>query len=182
MRIFTAIELSVEAIQEIERIQTTIRERVSCRRWQPLKNLHLTLHFLGEVEERKIEPLQSSLAAICQSHSPFRLELGQIGAFPRLERANILWLGLGGEVSRLCALEKAMRRGIQELSLVTEDRPYSPHITLARQPEDTARLVSVIRELKVNRTGWPVQRILLFQSRLHPAGAIYNIIGEYPLI
>jgi len=70
---------------------------------------------------------------------------------------------------------------LKALGLVAEGCRYSPHITLARKPQDTRQVAAVVEQLQVKRTSWRVERVLLFRSQLHPAGAIHTIIGEYPL-
>lgn len=174
MRLFTAFEPPPAIRQELVRLQEALRF-LPFRRWQSPETLHLTLHFLGEVDPRLLEPLVERLQEACRGVSAFRLELGALGAFPSRHRPRTLWVGVDGE--RLLELEAALRPLITGLGIPLEARPYSPHITLARDP-----LAPVtIPDLHPRPGVWEASELVLFHSSLERSGAIHTPISRFPL-
>lgn len=176
MRLFTAFELSPEVKEEVLRLQEELRP-LPFRRWQPEKTLHLTLHFLGEVDPALLSSLEVSMKAGCHGFGAFQLELDQIGAFPSLKRPRTIWLSVAGQRDRLSALEAIIRPRVTVLGIPLEDRPYSPHITLARDPRDPV----VVPEVTVTPVAWTVSELVLFESTLQRGGAIHTPLARFSL-
>lgn len=181
MRLFTAIKIPPQTVREIERVQRLLQEHIPCRRWQPLHNLHLTVHFLGEVDESAVTPLQGHLDAVCRDHQPLRLELGHVGGFPSPNSPKVLWIGISGDRHRLEALEKALRGRLRMTGLLAENRPYSPHITLGREAVGPLRPRVITGDSAINPSGWLVDKICLFRSELRPSGAVHTVVSEHKL-
>lgn len=100
-------------------------------------NLHMTLLFLGQVDAQHLAELRQ-LGAACASRCPrFNLHLNQLGQFPR---ANVAWIGPTSPPSNLQQLESELRTGCRALGLVTDARPYRPHVTLYRKSADHPRI------------------------------------------
>lgn len=180
MRLFTALRVSPEAAREAAAVQGLLREGIDCRNWQNLRNLHLTLNFLGEVESARLAQIKEAIVGVCAGSAPFKLMLGSLGAFPDFRRARVLWLGLNGDRQSLLDLEGNLRRQLQELGLLADVKGYSPHITLARNPShpDLAGLAASITPTPVD---WRVDQVILFKSDLRPTGAIHTVLAEFPL-
>lgn len=176
MRLFTAFELPAQVIDEVCRLQEELSP-LPFRRWQPVATLHLTLHFLGEVDPELLDPLEAALREGCSGFGPFQLQLDRLGAFPSLRRPRTLWLGLSGERERLSALEATLRPLVTALGIPLEDRPYSPHITLARDPLGPITLPEVV----VRPLAWQVPDLVLFHSSLQRGGAIHTPLGRFRL-
>lgn len=176
MRLFTAFEPPPAIRQELVRLQKALSS-LPFRRWQSPDTLHLTLHFLGEVDPRLLEPLTERLQEVCRSVSAFRLELGELGAFPSPRRPRTLWVGVGGERERLLALEAALRPQVAAFGIPLEARPYSPHITLARDPVAPV----TIPDLHPRPGIWEASELVLFHSALERRGAIHTPIARFPL-
>lgn len=176
MRLFTAFELPPEVRRELLRIQHDLRE-LPFKRWSPEATLHLTLHFLGEVPPETIPPLAADLARACRTHPPIRLALSGIGAFPSLHRPRTLWLGLGGDLEALHDLEQALRPLVQAQGIPLESRRYTPHLTLARDP-DRPEPIPPVAPAPVE---WQASELVLFRSQLDPRGAIHTPLERFPL-
>jgi RNA 2',3'-cyclic 3'-phosphodiesterase len=149
-------------------------------RWVDPSAMHVTLAFLGEQPEAVLPRLETiGLAASSASRSA-ALRLGQPGSFGARSAPRVLWVGLEGDVPALLGLQSRLADDLRAAGFAVEDRPFSPHITLARRRE-TAR----------GRPAWPpahspqhaftVGELILFQSKLSPKGATYTALGQYEL-
>jgi 2'-5' RNA ligase len=181
MRLFTAFEFPPDVKTELARVQRELKPLVTCRRWQNLRQAHLTLDFIGELPEPLLGPLQEMLARTAAAHAPFELNLAGFGGFPSLARARVLWIGVGGERDRLEALEHDMRLGLAATGAAIEDRPYSPHITLAREPVKSPVLAELPERIQVAPLVWRAETVVLFNSALRPEGAVHTELGRYDL-
>ncbi len=176
MRLFTAFELPPDVKNEVVRLQTELHD-LPFRRWQPATTLHLTLHFLGEVDPALLPRLEPELREACRGFGSFRLQLDRLGAFPNLRHPRTLWLGLAGQRDRLDALESALRPRVIALGIPLEVRRYAPHITLARDPREAVR----VPEQLPRPLAWQASELVLFHSALKPQGAIHTPLARFPL-
>lgn len=179
MRLFTAFALPPDVREEVLRRQAAL-EALPFRRWQSPETLHLTLHFLGEVEPALVEPLAQTLGNACAGAAPFRLQLGRLGAFPSPKRPRVLWIGVEGQVDRLLALEGVMRPRLLGLGIPLEARTYHPHITLARDPLGSVALPPTMAGHDAARE-WQAAELTLFQSILRRTGAVHEVLATFPL-
>jgi 2'-5' RNA ligase len=181
MRLFTAFEFPTDVHAEIVRVQKDVKARLKVRRWQSMRQAHLTVDFLGETPETLVEPLEAMFAQVCRETAPFELELAGLGGFPNLHRAKVLWIGVGGDRDRLIELETRMREGLVELGMNPEERAYKPHITLAREPHRAPELDALAETVTVAPLRWKLDELVLFKSELRPEGAVHTALGRYPL-
>lgn len=181
MRLFTALEIAAPALEELARVQEALKGRARYKRWQPLRQAHVTLHFLGEVDESRLEAVQAACREAAAGHSPFTLSLEGLGAFPNTRKASVLWVGLGGELEPLLALQADGKARLEAAGVPLEDRPYSPHLTLAREPLERVDWAAMAEGLAIAPSAWRVEAFTLFHSRLTPQGAIHTALGTYPL-
>lgn len=179
MRLFSALEIAPAALVELARLQAALQSRVDFRRWQPSANMHLTIHFFGEVPEDLVPRLAEHLAIACQGVAPFSLRLGSLGAFPRRGQPRVLWLGVEDPSQGLSALEARMRSAIGDLGLLREERTYSPHITLARESRGAVRVSDLADEVGSAPIVWQVDHAALYRSVLTPQGAQYSVLQRF---
>ncbi|MMZ52111.1 2'-5'-RNA ligase [compost metagenome] len=180
MRLFTAIELNEEAKRELVRLQQELKKTLSCRKWQTQSQMHLTLHFLGDLSLQQAELVKQEMEDVAASFSPFSLTLTNMGAFPNLKRPRVIWAGVGGHLKDLGSLQQTLAKQLTKGELYKEERAYSPHITLGREPRMEGDPESV-RLPDVYPTSWHVSQIVLFHSTLTPKGPIYKTLGTYSL-
>jgi len=142
-------------------------------------NWHITLRFLGEIGELEYDLLVSRLAE-AELGERFRLRWGGLGAFPRAERATVLWIGPDRGETALSALAEAVDAAVDRAGFPPEDRPFNPHLTLSRlRPvEDVSVLVGGTAPFGITME---VDRVTVYQSRLGSGGAAYRILEEIPL-
>ncbi len=132
MRLFIAITLSNKLKARIGEAQQRILSQVSGGRFTDRDNLHLTLHFLGQIDENRVHSLQTAMDQIAMHSSPFYLNVDDIGHFTKKNK-KILFFGVKGATDELQSLHQSMAHALTGLGFEVEQRPYTPHITLARQ-------------------------------------------------
>lgn len=176
MRLFIAIELPDGFKKALGRL----RADVPGARWVPSEQLHLTLAFLGEVEERTAGELSERLALI--QVPPFQLRFSEPGCFPNRHRPRVLWAGLEPN-PRLTHLAGRVHEAVLACGIPQEERPFSPHITLARLKFPAVREVGAFLTMpqKMKLPPFPVREITLFQSLLTPHGSVHIPIRTFPM-
>jgi 2'-5' RNA ligase len=143
-------------------------------RWTSPDNFHLTLRFLGDVPDGKLEDVGASLRRPCAAHAPFDASLSGFGAFPSARRARILWAGIGAGSEEMRALAADVDAALAPLGFGREDRPFVPHATLGRV---RGRLIGL--QLPPGIPGEPsfrVVRVELVESTLTPRGSLYETL------
>ena len=109
-------------------------------KWVEVENLHVTLLFLGEVDERELPPLCRAVSVVCGRHDRFDLSVETVGCFPNPRRPRVVWAGVGMGGPELVALHDALEPPLLELGCYRrEERQYTPHITLGRVKSDRSR-------------------------------------------
>jgi 2'-5' RNA ligase len=181
MRLFVALTIPQEAVAYINGVQKALKREIRADRWQPLHNLHLTLHFLGEVNERLLPAIRQDMDIVSAIIPPFTLQLGRLGVFPREERPRILWMGLTGNRKALEQLHLLLGKRFElHPELPYDKRAYRPHVTLARGPQTTNTPLPLLewnrRFLAEEPPRWQVDAVHLYHSQLHPDGAVHTVI------
>jgi 2'-5' RNA ligase len=167
----TTVERALLALADTLRdrvVRLAPRARVS---WVGEGRVHLTLAFIGEVDEGRAADVLGALRPAL-SGSPFEVSVHGVSVFPARGSPRVLWVGVGDGRDRLLQLERDVRGRLQAVGVVSEDRAYHPHLTLARVREAgglrVARLLEGIGDARVGT--FRVDAITLFQSRLSPRG------------
>ena len=176
MRLFIAIEFP----DNVKKALIRLRKDIPGARWVTVEQIHLTLAFLGEVDETTSERLISELSHI---KSPtFTLCFTGTGCFPDRRRPRVLWVGLEPEL-RLNLLAAKIRTAVLTCDIPQEERPFSPHITLARLklPAVKESEVFLDQQTGIKFPHLSVHEFTLFQSRLTPQSAVHIPIKSFPL-
>jgi 2'-5' RNA ligase len=141
-------------------------------RWTRPDQRHVTLQFLGAVPA--VEGLAESVTDSVRGIAPFTVALAGAGAFPLARRATVLWLGVSTGAEELGALAAAIAAGTAPHGFVTDDRPFRPHLTLARSAR-ARDLRKVVEHLRTGPAGppWTVERVVLFDSDTRAEGAVH---------
>lgn len=156
-------------------------------RWVAAQNVHLTLKFLGIARQTELEQVREMLLAEADRTRTFKIEVGRIGAFPNLRRPRVIWIGVQAPPP-LFDLQKRIEHACRRLHLLSEERPFSPHLTVGRvasniNPTESERLTQTLMEFRSSSNLGVVQveRIALIQSELLPRGAVYTPLFHAPL-
>lgn len=184
IRAFLAIAPPPEVLREIGNIQSRLKH--SCPfdiRWLKPESMHLTLKFFGTVSAEDIAALSPIVARHSGSLAPMQLAVGKLGVFPSLQRARVLWIGLSGDRLPLIALWKNLEQGWADCGFAKEDRPFRPHLTIARMK--SSRLSGDPAKFLVQAENWSAgsfraDSLVLFRSVLTPQGAVYTELARFP--
>jgi RNA 2',3'-cyclic 3'-phosphodiesterase len=184
MRTFVAIDLPDSVRAALAREQARLQAacgRNSDIRWTRPEGLHLTLKFLGEIAPERVPEVATTLNAV-SPFDPFEVDVGGFGFFPSARRARVFWVGLEAP-DALGELAAGIEAALEGLGFAREDRPFRPHLTLARFDKPGAQ-PALEAELKIGdaaRLGrFAVSEFSLFQSKLRPGGAEYTKLARFP--
>jgi RNA 2',3'-cyclic 3'-phosphodiesterase len=192
MRLFVALDLDAAIRERIARLLDGVREFAPDARWVHAGSLHLTLKFIGEQPDRKLEAIKQALAEI---HSPATtLHFHGYGFFPTPRSARVFWVGVEAD-EHLAQLAGLVEQALEPLGIQPEDRAFSPHLTLARgksaAPQRRAddRSNRAFQHLQQKLSALPppefgtmtAREFFLYQSKLSPGGSQYTQLQRFPL-
>lgn len=184
MRLFIAANLPPTVRDAVFGDVAPLRAATDAVRWTGAPALHVTLKFLGERTDGKVEPLGTVLVAVASQHEPFEVELTEIGAFPNFRRPRVVWLGMTGEAT-FRALAGDLDRALVPLGFEAERRPFQAHLTLGRVKRDmtAAERVALAKAAAVGRPrrGFAVHAVDLMRSEPGPGGSRYTVVAAAPL-
>lgn len=145
----------------------------------PPANWHLTIRFLGSIDQIAMERLVADLDQADLGES-FEIALGEMGAFPRPARAAVVWLALDKGQERLAELNAIAEEASQAVGLPAEERPFAPHLTLSRiRPElDVRADLAAYQRAPLQ---WSAVELVLFESHMGRGGALYEPLEKFPL-
>jgi 2'-5' RNA ligase len=132
MRTFIGAEFNKNIKNSISEIQHIVRENSERGRFKYVGNFHLTLKFLGEVQQTKSVDIGRSLKGIAAKHQKIHLNIDKIGYFDGKGSIHALWLGLSGDLDKLGMLYSDIEEEMHKLGMKKEIRTYTPHITIAQ--------------------------------------------------
>lgn len=176
IRAFIAIDLSREAINYLKEVQALIKKQaLFTGKFTEPENFHLTLKFLGEIENEKIEEVKSRLKEI--NFNEFDCKLGEIGVFSK-SFIKIVWVKLNGKAFDL---QKAIDEKLK--GLFEPESRFMSHITIARVKNigDKKALLDYVTKMKSKKISFKVEGFALKKSELKPEGPVYENIEEYKL-
>jgi 2'-5' RNA ligase len=196
IRAFLAVELHDTLRGHLARLQTDLKQRLSARlprkvrlSWVQTGSIHLTLKFLGDIDEAMVQPMREAIAQTLQGHEPVPIPLERIGSFPHAQQPRVLWVGPSEEWQRssdhvkLLALHHAVEAGMVSLDFAPDARPLSSHLTLARIKEGSRQMGQALAQSGVMDRpcplgSLPVESIALMKSDLKPTGSVYTRLWE----
>lgn len=177
MRLFVAVALPPDVVAHLDAHLVRVRRRFPELRWVPPERWHLTLTFLGDVDPARVGALDERLARAAGRTTQHRLHLEQGGRFGQ----RVLWTGVGGQRHLLRRLAERTSAAARRAGLDVEDRPYRPHLTVARavRPVDLRPAVAQLADY----TGpeWPVAAVELVRSTLGAAPR-YECLASHGLL
>jgi len=181
LRMFIAIELSPSITGRVQKLIGELSTSTARVKWVPSKNMHLTLKFLGNVDEMDLPELCKAMDQVTKEIPPFDIEAGGVGAFPDPRFARTLWLGMLRGAEELAELHAALDAKLRPLGYRSEARAFKPHLTIGRvqDSEQTVfdELAARLESLKDFHGGvTDVSDITLFTSDLRRDGPLYDAL------
>jgi 2'-5' RNA ligase len=182
MRLFIGLAPPAAALDDLDAACAPLRQGREDLRWTSRELWHVTLAFLGEVSEDRLDRLLPRLERAARRHLVFGLSLAGAGAFPSPARANVLWSGLSGDRKALGELAMSVSAGARRAGAPPPDegRRYRPHVTLARcrMPADVRSIVDDLSGYQ--GPAWAVEEIYLIRSTLDGQPR-YEALGAWKL-
>ena len=182
LRTFIAVDLSKPLRDRLVSLQESLARTGAAVKWVEVENLHVTLLFLGEVDERELPPLCRAVSVTCGRHERFPLSVETVGCFPNPRRPRVVWAGVGEGGPELVALHDALEPPLMELGCYRrEERSYTPHVTLGRVKSDgPADALAAALAKKANWHGGEVEvrELLVMSSELTPRGPEYTVLSR----
>ena len=168
-------------------MQTLLKKSGADVKWVAAQNIHLTLKFLGEIDEEKSVKIAGIIEEIAQGSKKFQISLSSLGAFPKKEFPRVIWVAIDKGDKEIKIFAKALEEKIEKIGIPKEDRPFSSHITIGRvrSPLNKDKLVRALRETENYFGGenieFGVTKITLFKSTLGSSGPVYEALKEINL-
>ncbi|MBU1124599.1 MAG: RNA 2',3'-cyclic phosphodiesterase [Candidatus Omnitrophica bacterium] len=187
MRTFIAITLPQGIKEALSQVQNQLKKSGAEVRWVKPENIHLTLKFLGEIDEETLQSVCAALEGISCRHRFYTAEISSLGSFPRNASARVLWVGIEQGKEETETLSQAIEDELSTKKIPREEREFQSHITLGRLTSNLNRfrlieqLLLAASRLKENKLCFPVRSLTLYKSTLSPAGPGYEIIQEFSL-
>lgn len=183
MRTFVAIELPERVKSAISELQQELKKSRADIRWVKPDNIHLTLKFLGDTDEKIIGNIVETVKEACSVYGRFDLGTKGVGVFPDMRAPRVLWVGISDNAT-LTGLQKSIEDELAALGFSPEKRRFRPHLTLGRFKSSFGKegLYDKIEEHKnLNLGSIEVKSIFLIKSELTPYGAEYTKIAGIDL-
>ena len=183
-RIFVAFEISEELRSAGREIIRQLSEVADDVRWVKPENMHVTLKFLGEVEDRELHDVCRAVSGAVAGLSGFSLPCRSVGAFPNVKRPATLWMGLDDPHNELRHLHGRIEESTAAIGFAQEHRPYRGHITLGRirsrrENEPLSRMLTGLADREL--ADLSVNELVVFSSELERGGPVYTAISRIPL-
>jgi len=185
-RTFLAVALSDEAREALRREVSSLANALPSVRWINVASLHLTLAFLGNLDEERLTAAHVSTQAAAQQGAPFQLTLDRLGTFGPPHAPRVIWAGVGGDVAALRHIQGLLTGELDQRGFPPQQHPFSPHLTLARVKDrlSSAELVALQQRANMplaHTSTWTVTTLDVMKSELVRPAARYTTLASYPL-
>lgn len=184
-RTFIAIDLDKNLRDQMTVLQGSLARCGAAVKWVDPKNMHLTLLFLGEVDDRDLPAVCKVVSAACAGYPAFPLAIEKVGCFPNPRRPRVLWVGVGEGTPEVVALHDKLEPPLLELGCYRrENRQYTPHLTLGRVTgEDSidALIAALTRKASWQGGHAAVREVRVMASHHGSAGPEYMVLGRAKL-
>ena len=188
VRLFAGVELDDRVREAAAGIAESLKRQLGNRveaRWISAANLHITLWFIGEVDDRRGEEMLAGLGSPFEE-AAFDIEIEGLGAFPPSGAPRVIWLGVGAGGENLRRLHSELAARLRPFGFEPERRPYSAHLTIARV-KDVSRAIpyrafrEMLQTIPAAAGRSRTTHVTAFRSRLSPKGANYEALLRIPL-
>ncbi len=171
VRVFIGIPLQQELREEIGAFEGVLKQAEGIKAVKP-DNLHVTLKFIGNTPERKLDRIKEIMDKSCAGIKPFVIKPSGISAFPSPDKASVVWLDCGEGAAPITAIFKILEKELRSMAYPGEKQEYIPHITVARSRK-TADITKIQGKIKINGTS-QAGCVVLYKSDLNPGGPEYS--------
>lgn len=181
---FISTEINDNILNEINKAQEHFK-KIDCDvKWVKLLNIHLTIKFLGEIDQKKIEIVIKKLELITKDIRSIQTKLIQLGAFPTIEKPKVIWTGLEDKSSNLANLFVKIENELGKEGFKKEEHCFRPHITIGRirSKKNFSALTKELKNYSITQNiNQRITEIKLVKSTLTPKGPIYENLKTFSL-
>lgn len=179
MRIFIALDIPEEIRNRMTEYMEDARKLVPDARWARIEGLHVTLKFIGETSEARVQEIKLALGGI--KAEPFGIEFAGVGFFPNPKSARVFWIGVqGGEA--LSKLAASVDAALENIGFAREEKAYHPHLTLARAGSHPLRALQPLLKDSPPQFGtMAAKEFFLYQSQPQRGGSRYTKLEKFSL-
>jgi len=188
MRCFIAIDINQTIRAALGNLQQELQKKADIKKggvtWVKPDAIHLTLKFLGEIEDEQLADVSDIVKDVAGRHKSFQLSIESVGCFGG-KSARVLWVGTGEGSENLLRLQKDLEQQLVLAGWPAEEREFTGHLTLCRVKDSKAgiTLAQVAENYKQLKLGTiSADSLCVYQSQLTPAGPIYTVLGNYKLL
>jgi 2'-5' RNA ligase len=181
IRTFIALELPPAVTLLLHKVQQELKRLKIRARWVRPENIHLTLKFLGDINPDHIDKIGAAMAGAAIEFPPVTLTVREIGVFPGIKRPRVIWMGLGGDIRSLLALQGRLEQELAEAEFPKDKRSFKAHLTLGRikQSVNPAVISQMISEYAtLSSDEFVCNQVILYKSDLKPSGAVYSKLKQ----
>jgi len=186
MRTFIALSLNEKLYSELSELQAKLRGSDVDIKWIDPSSIHLTLKFLGEIDEKQLGSIRSCLTGALKDHKSFSVSLAGVGVFPKPSYPRVVWVGIDAGASECEGLNRDIENATAGVGFEKETRPFKAHLTLGRVRSSKNKQIlikAIEQEIGFASQGKAyVDKIILFKSTLTPKGALHTPLEEFPLL
>ena len=185
IRSFLAFEIPSEIRDTVASIYNGFKDSALNIRWVKEENIHITLVFMGNVNEKDLDPMGKLLEKACNKYAPFLIRVKGVGVFSSLRSPRVLWIGIDGDIERMGHFRDRIQKDLRRFGINEEKRRFSPHLTVGRFKRgfnNIDRLKGLIEKYRdAVSPDSMVRELVLFKSDLRPEGAVYTKLHSWAL-
>lgn len=179
MRTFVAVEIPEDIRRTVGEYANGLRGMIPHVKWVSPENMHLTMKFLGEVDEKRIPEIEEFSALALKGFSPFTVEFSNLGFFPNARNPRVFWIGAAGGADKLLELYQDLEESLEKIGFDREAKTFSPHLTIGRTKHQE-RIIVPASVPEFNEVSFEVSGISLIKSTLTPQGPVYERLLTLP--
>lgn len=184
IRTFIAIEIPLLIREKISEFQDELKRNQASIKWIKTDNIHITLKFLGNIDENRITDIAQAIDKVTEQIRPFSIEVAGAGVFPNYKKPRVIWVGAKSEEDVLKIVAKKIEQEMHNLGFEKEKRSFQAHLTMGRV-KGWQGIDAVIKKLeeKHNFSGgiFVAKEIVLMRSDLKPTGAVYTPLKKFSI-
>lgn len=180
IRTFVAVEIPAELKRDADKLIISLKNYSESVRWVKAANLHFTLRFLGDIDQKAAPELEQKFRASLGDLRPFPLKLAGLGCFPNLRKPRVVWIGADGDLDKLKELATRVESACVDAGLGRGDKPFSAHLTIGRikYPQGLEKLMARLPEEQFESGEFQVSEVVIFKSDLSPRGPTYTALAR----
>ncbi len=185
IRSFLAFELPEEIKNTVSFIYNGLKSYSLDIKWVKEENIHLTVVFMGNINEKNLISIEEVVKESCDKYAPFTIRAKGIGIFSSIRKPRVLWIGIEGDIERMGNFRNRLQKKLKSFGIKEETRKFSPHLTLGRFKKGfnkTDKLIKLMPKFQeIVSSSVILKELTLFKSDLKPEGAIYTKLNSWPL-